>query len=304
MNRLYWRLDRWFNRVGFNLVMRPWARLTHRMLFGWVTSKIDDKGDRQCAREFLGVKPTVKTRIYLALNIPITYLTNPLRAERALRLWLFGGQNRGHWCWNCSTAYHPGIFERLIEGAVLMTGIPTLIAKWYSVYDPWVQSRLKPKPNPFVRPGRFIGLDGPRTEQQESDLIEYQKTGLNPAFRRAVDESVPDILFEPVTGARVVARQRFIVDRVLVNRNIYPTGRTEVGHNEAWFKVEMLVGPNKRPMGYLCKQRTLEECWYKTRASARRAMSRFLKRKGLDNRLTEVEFNSALKAIKRSGVPV
>jgi hypothetical protein len=328
-SNLYWRLDRWFNTVGFKYVVKPWAHITHRMLYGWVTPKPKPGDDRQCAREFLGKTPPVRARIWSVLNRPVYHLSNPLRMGRSIARWLFGGRNEGHWCGNCAAVYHPGIFERLTEGAVLMTGIPALIAWWYSVYEPFLYRRMRSEYHLgtlFNGPARVISVDGavpldpvyhgatkgeplpevfrnrynrgippvmipsretilPTQPTLPEDMVDYQLTGRNRFFNRLVD-TLPPIVFEKVTGAQIVETERYIVDKELGEG-------TSEGHMEKWLTITVLVGDEKVACGQLHNRRNGRLCWYKTRASARRAKSRFLIRKGLTAVPMEGEYDEA-----------
>jgi len=273
----YWKLERWLNETVFKFITAPIAR---------------------------------------ALGKPAPYV-QVLQPLRDVRRWLLGGR-KNHWCWNCAQVYYPGIFERLIEGAILMTGIPVLIAWWYSTYEQFLRRRMRSESDLgtlFNGPARVISVDGvvpldpvyhgatrgeplpeqfreryarsgippvmipareriiPPTPMLLTDADEYARTGRNPFFNRLAD-ALPAIVFEPVTGAEIIATDRYIVDKEIGE------GTTQ-GHDEVQYTINILVGPNKVVCGKLYNRRTSTLCWYKTRASARRAKSRFMIRLGL-----------------------
>lgn len=192
------------------------------------------------------------------------------------RIFIFGGQRRNHWCRNCALIVHPNILSRFLAWA---SGTTKKLDKmrWarahqnlrgYSDHFPMAavpvdQTVLNPAaPDPGEVANRTMQTSIPvRRPLLDADVVspadmeEYRRTGLLPVFRREVERFNP-LCFEPVTGARV--------------------GKLHDGLGG--FIIELLVGENKEPFGRLYQRRTGVLCVYKTRSSARRAKSRFLKR--------------------------
>jgi hypothetical protein len=94
----------------------------------------------------------------------------------------------------------------------------------------------------------------PPTIMSEEDLEQGRRTGLYPAFQRLVGNLNP-LAFEPIKGVQIVTWQ-----------------------GPMMFALQLLVGEKKEPFGYLHHRRLGHLCVYTSRASARRAKSRFLKR--------------------------
>lgn len=114
----------------------------------------------------------------------------------------------------------------------------------------------EPLPEGVVAPVMIPGLEPllPRTQTPPAEVEHYAKTGRIPAFSRVVDDINP-LAFQPVTGAKV---------------------RVSTAGTLGGWVVEVLVGENKEPFGFIYRRDGT--MYYPTAAAARSAKSRFLKR--------------------------
>lgn len=164
-----------------------------------------------------------------------------------LWLWFFGGHDTRSWCGSCRERRHPSLYLRLCH----------LFNKYLIAQetDQWLAERERPASIP--RAWRTPPSLPEKTPQQLEDIAEYQRTGLNPAFKRVV-EAINPAAFASITGAQVMF-----------------TSWTA----ERPYMVGVLAGIAKEHVGYTMTRGRYAK--YKTAASARSAKSRFLKERGI-----------------------
>jgi hypothetical protein len=209
-----------------------------------------------------------------------------MRKLRKFWCWLFGDPGRYSGCSICCRLPRPGIFGRGVDWLVIQLakihGIRPVLSTYvdpkiktvsvshnpyppgYSpTLDPVYRGTTKGEPIPpcFTRAPVMIPTREPiipKTVTSPEDIAAVQATGVHPVFRRVVDAINP-LMFEPITGARV-----------------------SLGHSALrmcdGFVVELLAGEKKEPFGFLMNCRTGHIRKFATRASARSAKSRYLRR--------------------------
>ncbi len=209
-------------------------------------------------------------------------------ALHKVRLFVLGGQEKDHWCWNCAQVVHPNVVQRLGD-FLNMKYVEMENRRWLRTHreggmdirytgparsfevgttepplDPVYYGPAVPlHPGAPVPPPEMAGL--PVYIPAREPIIP-QRPPIKNFFPKLVD-AMDQRAFMSITGARISEAFRY-----------EPTGTPGLDYAIDAFQIELLVGEDKEPYGRLHNRRNGKLCIYKSRASARRAKSRFLKR--------------------------